>query len=438
MIGILRSKLQPLQGLEVGIFIVIIVGVGYIIDRSDPLLIHYKFNLVTLWLTIVTLYYGLRMGLLMWSVFLMILLYINQTDSTLLAYMFENLFFVALFGLFFHNYKKRVTYLSVSNKHLRHQLKELGNSFFTLKVSHDKLESTYISQPSSLRYVLSDLLDRIDYSSVQASGDTLLNVLEKFFMVKSSMLWEVKNSQLSSLLAAHGNIETNIDLKDSLIAEALEQKQAMYLKNLTDKEQTNYIFVVPFLDDSEEVITLLIIQEIPFLFYKEDSLLKINVMFQYLWTELEKRLIIENRREEKEQHSTKEGQDIIDFKSKVIHLQKIEKEFNIESRLYAIWTDSAYLHESISEYFYKNKCLTPLDHYLPIKCKNHYLHFVILSFASSSKLYSFKKDFNMVVEKIEQELEPHLSQENYKKIATKSISIKYFDKLWEEYGCVDR
>ena len=428
MIGTLSRKLQPLHGLEVGIFIIIVVGVGYMIDSSDPLFIHYEFNLVTLWLAIVTLYYGVRMGLLMWGIFFMILLYTNHNDPLLLTCVLENLFFVALFGLFFHNHKKRVTYLSVSNKYLRHQLKELSNSFFTLKVSHDKLESTYISQPSSLRYVLSDLLDRVDYSSIQDSGDTLLNVLEKFFMVKSSMLWDVKNSQPSSLIASHGNIEKNIDLEDSLIAEALEQKQAMYLKNLTDKEQTNYIFVVPFLDENEEVITLLIIQDIPFLFYKEDSLLKINVMFQYLWTELKKRLMVENK---------KVGHDIIDFKLKVIYLQKIEKDFNIESRLYTIRTDSAYIHESISEYFNENKCLTILDHYLPIQCQNHYLHFVILSFASSSKLYSFTQDFNMVIEKIEQELEPYLSKENYKKIATKSISIKYFDELWKEYGCVE-
>ena len=438
MIETIRGKLKSLHGLEIGIFIIVIVGVGYMINSSDPLLTHYKFNFVTLWLAMVTLYYGVRMGLLVWSIFLIILLYTNYHNSRLVAYMFENLFFVALFGLFFHNHKKQVTHLTISNKYLREQLKELGNSFFTLKVSHDKLESTYISQPNSLRYVLSDLLDKADYSSIQDSGDTLLHVLEKTFMVKSSMLWEIKNGKPSYLIASNGSIEDSIDMKDSLIVEALEQKQAIHLKNLTDKEQTNYIFVVPFLDDYEEVKTLLIIKEIPFLFYKEDSLLKINVIFQYLWRELEKRLMVEHKREEDGEVITKESQDIIDFKSKVIHLQKIEEEFNIASRLFAVRTDSAYLYESISEYFYKNTSLTALDYSLSIKCKNHYVYFVVFSFASVDKLFNVKQEINKIIEKIEQELSSSFSEKNYQKISTKSIDIKYFNKLWEDYNCVER
>jgi len=437
MIGTLRRKLQSFHGIEVGIFIIIVMGVGYVIDRSDPLLIHYKFNLLTLWLAIITLYYGVRTGLLMWSVFFIILFYTNKNEPILIAYLLENLFFVALFGLFFHNNKKKNTYLNVYNRHLKQKLKELENSFFTLKISHDKLESMYISQPTSLRYLLSDLLNRDDYSSVESSGENLLKVLEKTFMVRSSMLWEVKDSQLSSLIASNGQVEQDIDFEDMLIVEALKHKDAMYLKDLIDKEQTKYIFTIPFLDENEEVISLLIIQDIPFLFYKEDFLLKINVMFHYLWTELQKRLMVKSVEKVESKSRVKLTENVIAFKSEVIRLQKIEEKFNIESRIYTVRTKSAYLHASISDYFAQNNKLTILDYCLPFQCQNHYVHFVILSFASSSNVYSLEKDFDSSIEAIEKALEEYLSTKNYTKIATKSINIKYFNQLWEEYECVE-
>lgn len=65
----LKKRSSILKGLEVTLFTLTIAFVGYLVDHQDPLLIHYPFSFLVLWLAIVTLFYGLAMGLVMWIVF---------------------------------------------------------------------------------------------------------------------------------------------------------------------------------------------------------------------------------------------------------------------------------------------------------------------------------------------------------------------------------
>jgi hypothetical protein len=307
-----------------------------------------------------------------------------------------------------------------------------------LKISHDKLESTYISQPTSLHYVLSDLLDKANHNSIEESATNLLKVLEKNFMVKKSMLCQVKCGEAVSLIASRGEVSGTIDMSDTLLEEALLYKKAMYLKDLKDKEQTKYIFVIPYLNDKEEVTTVLIIEDIPFLFYREDVIVKINVIFHYIWMESEKRALVEKAYREENKDIENETQDIIDFKSEVIRLQKIKNEFGIESRVYALKTESPYLHESISDYFYKDSTLKILNQYISIECKNNYFHFIIFPFTLASTMSTMTKEFDKMIEEFQENLEEHLGGDIYKMVQTKSVGIEYIDHLWKEYSCVER
>ncbi len=79
------------------------------------------------------------------------------------------------------------------------------------------------------------------------------------------------------------------DSSDKLIQETIELKIPMHLDTLEDREQTEYIYTVPFLDKMDRVVAILIIKDIPFLFYNKDTILKIDVAFNYIWTEYKKR-----------------------------------------------------------------------------------------------------------------------------------------------------
>ncbi len=77
--------------------------------------------------------------------------YLYRNDDILISTLLN--LFVFLFGLFFSNLHNELDKYKIKNQYLNLRLKELTNAFFTLKISHDKLESIYIIQPASIRFV---------------------------------------------------------------------------------------------------------------------------------------------------------------------------------------------------------------------------------------------------------------------------------------------
>ncbi|MBU1668889.1 hypothetical protein KKC13_10770 [bacterium] len=443
------KKGSPLfQGFEVTVFALIISFIGYYIDAKDPLLVHYSFSFMVLWLAIVTLFYGLAMGLVMWIVFGAFASIIYVDDPLFISILLENLFFVFLYGLFFANLHSRIDKLTIRTNYLQLRLKELTNAFFTLKISHDKLESIYITQPASFRFVISEVLENwTEDQTLEHSADNTLKVLEKFFSVKSATIWKVKNESLHYELASLGHIEKQINPLDPLIQEALLLRRAIYLKDLEDKEQTSYIYAVPFLDKRDKVVSILIIKDIPFMFYHEDTLLKINVVYTYIWTEYKKRVslneIHQNQKEELTLRKHLVRQDVVDFKLEVSRLSTILKDFNIESRIYSVSTKNFYLHESITDYFYQSEVLEVLDQYISIQCGNRYLHLVLFPFVSKSGVFQPAKDFDNALRDIENQIKMQAIDEGLKHyinntpLNSKHVSVQNFNELLKEYGCHD-
>ena len=130
----LKRQSALFRAFEVISFSLIIIAIGYYFDRLDPLLVHYEFSFLILWLAIVTLFYGLNMGLIMWVVFAIVSFFNYANDPVFTSVLLENLFFVFLFGLFFSNLHNEMDKYKVKTKYLQLRLKELTNAFFTLKI----------------------------------------------------------------------------------------------------------------------------------------------------------------------------------------------------------------------------------------------------------------------------------------------------------------
>ena len=438
----LKKRSVILQAIEVSLFSLVIVGLGYLFDEKDPLLIHYEFSFLILWLAVVTLFYGLAMGLVMWTAFVVVSIFLYVDDPVFTTVLLENLAFVFLFGVFFSNLHNEMDKYEIKTKYLQLRLKELTSAFFTLKISHDKLESIYITQPASFRFVISDILESCDHNTPELSAKNTLKVLKKFFGVNSAMIYRVKKESLVKSLASIGDIDTTVSKNDTMIEEALSKKKAIYLKDLEDKEQTDYIYAVPFLDKQDEVVAILIVKDIPFLFYNEDTLLKINVVFNYIWTEYKKRASLDETISL--ENNNHERQDIVDFKLEVIRLTNILDGFGMDSRIYVVSTQSEYLDREIKDFLYQNESLEILDQYIGIKCGDNYIHFVLFPFFSIPNIHKIAKGLNHSLEEIEKrsrieiledELEGQLSHTSYQGLRKKHISVKNFNALLEEYHC---
>ncbi|CAA6823881.1 MAG: Extracellular Matrix protein PelD [uncultured Sulfurovum sp.] len=445
----LKKQSPLLQAFEVIIFTLLIGSIGYYIEPSDPLLVNSNFSFMILWLAIVTLFYGINMGLIMWISFAIMSFVSYSGDAFFASILLENLFFVFLFGLFFSNLHDEMDKHKIKNKYLQLRLKELTNAFFTLKISHDKLESIYIIQPASFRFVISEILESSSHNTPEQSAENTLKVLKKFFAVNSAMIFRVKGSHIQECYASVGTISREVNQQDKLIEDVLTHKKAMYLGDLEDKEQTSYIYAVPFLDQRNHIVAILIVKEIPFLNYNQDTLLKISVVFNYIWTEYKKRHSIDKIRGKENQalslkNEKHERQDIVDFKLEVIRLSNILKDYNIDSRIYSIYTKSKYLDKEIEDFLYENELFEVLDQYISIKCGNQYIHLVLFPLVSSPTLHQRINDIDKALENIENQLrvtmleeglQNHLSKKNYAGLRKKHISVKNFNNLMKEYTC---
>ena len=428
----LKKRSISLQVIEVITLVITILILGYFIDNKDPLLVHQQFSFLILWLAIVTLFYGLPMGLVMWLSFAVATTYFYKEDPVFVAILLENLAFVFLFGLFFSNLHNQIENYHVKTNYLRLRLKELSSAFFTLKISHDKLESIYITQPASFRFVIADVLESCEHNTPELSAKNTLKVLKKFFAVNSAMIWRIKRNKLNRCFYAIGEIDHNINPKDKLIQDAIEYKRAIYLKDLEDKEQTSFIYAVPFLDKRNNIVALLIVKDIPFLFYNEDTLLKINVVFNYIWTEYKKRASLDKIRSSKTEaislNNFHERQDVVDFKLEVVRLNNLLRGFNIESRIYILYTQSIHIDGELRDFFYINEELEVLDLSISITCGKNYIHLILFPFLSKAGFYQKSKT-------IEKELKHQIGVKSFNEVNIKNTSIKNFNQLLEEFHC---
>jgi len=446
----LKKQSVIFQAIEVVLFSLAIIAIGYYFSPEDPLLIHKEFSFLVLWLAIVTLFYGIHLGLLMWIVFAIVSFFNYANDNIFTSVLLENLFFVFLYGIFFSNLHDEMNKYKIKSKYLQLRLKELTNAFFTLKISHDKLESVYIIQPASFRFVISEILESSNHSIPKESAKNTLRVLQKFFSVNAATIWRVKHNIPHHAFASIGEIEKNINIHDKLIQEALLQKRAIYLNDLEDKEETSYLYAIPFMDKRDEIVAILIVKEIPFLFYHEDTLLKINVVFNYIWTEYKKRASLDRIQNYKHQAIELDNknhirQDIVDFKLEIVRLTNIFDDYNIDSRIYSITTKSKMLDKEIKDFLYQNELLEILDQYISITCHGQYVHIILFPLVSNSAIHNVTKNLDEKLEMIEGQqriqilnnsLKNHLSEENYEGLNKKNISVSGFNDLLKEYNCV--
>jgi hypothetical protein len=295
---------------------------------------------------------------------------------------------------------------------------------------------------------LADILESREHNTPELSAQNTLRVLKKFFSVNSATIMRVRKGSLSHTLASIGDIDTP-KRNDPMVEESLTYRKAVYLKDLEDKEQSAYIFVVPFLDKQEDVVAILIIRDIPFMFYHEDTLLKIHVVFNYVWTEYKKRASLDKIRLKRKEaislnNNNHERQDIVDFKLEVVRLNNILDGFNIDSRIYSLYTTNANLNREITDYLSQNNLLEVLDQHIAIECGNKYIHFILFPFVSASGVYHKNSELDEGIYDIEsisrvdivkEKLESHLSSHSFETLRKKHISVKNFNYLLREYGC---
>jgi hypothetical protein len=263
--------------------ILIYLVVAYMINPEDVFFIRDNFNYFIIVLAVVTLFHGFIAGIIAMIVFFIVAHFVYPTFPT-----YHFLFFLALmlvFGEAHHLWNTIIVRLRKEKSYLEEKVKNLRESLFLLKLSHDQIEKNYVLKPMSIRRALAEINKMIVEKSKKLFQNFMM-LLANNTGLESGSLYLKRGDEFVELASVGEGAE--LDFNDPMLKEALETRETTYLSvsSLRDNVYSKYLAVIPILDEKRELKALLLITEMPFSELNKDNLLKANVFLVYLFGKL--------------------------------------------------------------------------------------------------------------------------------------------------------
>ncbi len=267
--------------IEVIFITLIYIFIGLYLSPEDPLFIDSKVTFFPLFLTIITLFYGSRHGVLSLMISTTIL-YFYYKDEILTLFL-SNLLFILIVGQFFYYWYNKHKKSQDEFEYIMSRFNELSHSFYALKISHNILEKSYTLKPQSLRASIDTLRDQ--YLKNRLEYSDFLKLLNREFFVQSSLIAVLKRGKFKTLSSTKDGNRVVID--DILVQKALLSTESSYIdKEQFDLKDSRYLAVIPVKDHKDSVTALLAIEKMPFLEFNQNSIINISIIFSYFMDQI--------------------------------------------------------------------------------------------------------------------------------------------------------
>lgn len=408
------KKLHDYAYIETLIIVLTYLGFGYFLDPKDVCILNGEISYILILLAVITLFHGFESGMLAMGVmaFAMWLFYPSFQYVEFLT----TLMMTLLFSEFHYYWEKRINEAEADTQYRNIKLNELSRAFYTLKISHDQLEKNYVTKPMSLRNSIMGIKQL--FGDEKKQFNAFLKLLEKSFNVNSAVILYKRNNgtkkEFFDTVAASETLESKVDQKDPLLEKALELSKPIFVSD-ENVQQSGYIAVIPAVQ-KEEVVSLLLIEKMPFMSFNRENLTSIAILFEYFFNEVKKQQLLHKD----------ERLDVIEdeeYKYEYFRLYNMYKLYKIDSTSLVIKTDSELLATRLYETI--DKLLRSLDMVTLIKHKN--LFYVSLLFPLADKAASIgflNRLFNYIGDVKEDDIE-------YMTFGYKQIDI------YDEYISID-
>ena len=275
--------------LEIFIFFLIYIFIGYFLNKNDPLLLNLKFSPLILLLLLITLFYGLIEGVFLWtfSIFTEFWLYKHLP-------IFENLWFLLLtlmVGFFKYRWQNYIERLEADRDFYKTEVDVMRKTLYLIKLSHDQLEFNYLTRPYSLRNLLKEIRSILLKNDLNIVLEYISTILVQNFRIYKAFLVEYHNNKFSPLKGI-GISSIVLDKENiEILKRAVDSGKIYYLpfKDLKTSfiynEIPKYLAILPV--ETDKKTYLLIIEDINFLFLNEDTLISIYVLLSYIFEDID-------------------------------------------------------------------------------------------------------------------------------------------------------
>lgn len=303
-------------------------------------LIKNTFPWLEIFVIAITLRYGLLSGFIFtFGIFVITMvftgsysLYAFQNGSLFVGYLVT----VIMCAEFRTYWTRKDSILVERNNYLSRQFEKLVYQFSMLQLSHDRLEQSLISKPISLRQALQELnellIKKENGELTPAIASRYLQLLAYYCNMERAGLYLFKQGQLENLpIASFGLKEIELQ-KSPLIAACIENTNTMYFSvtSLKVNQYGSYIAAVPFKNSEGHLLGLLLIQEMPFLSFSDETLEQLSLLLSY---------VADSYSDVHETHAIIERYPFCPpaFASELIQLVYCAKKFDIESTLFVFY-----------------------------------------------------------------------------------------------------
>lgn len=378
-------------------------GAGYLLNRNDILFISGDLTFLTGFLAVVTLYFGTGSGLFSLGIFVVIMFsFYPDFDHNIFL---KELVLVFIFGEFHFYWNKTITSLKRLTKSQEERFEELGKAFYALKVSHDQLELNYVLKPVSLRRSLLNIIE--DFKEEQNDHwQNLLVLLEKTFGINKLSICLIEEGQCR--VKASSEAET-VDENDPLVREVMQDALPVYISNAKDME-SRYLAVIPAVY-RKEIKALVLIEQMPFMSFKQDNLTAIAFIFDYFFLSLYKYQFLRDSALLPEFSS--------DFRFEYLSQYKLYETYGIDSAVIVLKTSSELVAHRMQEVI--NDTMRDLDISDQAYIDGVYISLVLVAFSSRESARGLEKRILGLLDENESEQIKH------------SLFLFSQHKIFEEY-----
>lgn len=267
--------------LETIVITLILLFLAVSMRPNDPFSLYGPFPWIIVAPVFCTLLFGAMDGVISLIILLLYLMFqypINNIDNFLLREYVVGITCLTLFiGIVSSYWLARIRHVEYLNRYVREHLDDLSRDYYQLRISHERLEHAYIVKPLSFRDAYSQIKQEILKNNCvmdTSLSQQLLNIFSQFCSINCAVfsLYEEKTQKLTTM-AYLGN-SFPVSLQDPLVETAIRNNITTYyaVNKLGTDDSSDYLAVIPLLDEFNKIIGLIIIKEMPFWSLTHDNL----------------------------------------------------------------------------------------------------------------------------------------------------------------------
>ena len=272
---------------------VIAIAVAFVASPRDPFLVNATFPWLWFAPVLVALRYGLAPAVLSLAILVVSFvaarlglpaLHIHRLPQ---GQFLGGIMLTLLAGEYGSLWILRLRRSEQMSRYAAQQLERLTRALHMTRLSHDRLEQTLIGKPVTLRDSLRELRHELATHGGALTGELaarLLHLTAYHGGFEQAALYAVSGDVIEPEPRAHIGEAFALDPDDILIRRCCEKHRTAYwaANSLKDEEHSAYLVAAPMLTSGDNLLGVLVVASMPFLFLQAENLLTVGVLLAYV------------------------------------------------------------------------------------------------------------------------------------------------------------